>query len=370
MSRNVRYALLVLVLFLAWLLSGVFVDTPANQTEGRDKPLTHVDVITSSARLYQPSLSFNAHTEPFRLVNLRAETSGPLVATDVPEGAEVKRGRVVGKIATEARLLRVVEARSLLNQVRLEYEGALELQGKGLLADAEIARNKFSVDSAKAALDAAQRELSRVEITAPFDGILNERLYEIGDYIQPGQIFAEFLQLDPLKAVFQVSETEVIALDPEQPVEFVLADGRKLTGSFLFRSAKANRQSRAFKVEAVFENPDNLILADLTGRISIALRPVEAHSVPAAVLSLDTEGQLIVKTLNSDQIVGSYRVKIVEDSTDSIWVTGLPEVIDVIVAGYEYVGIGEKVKASRRSQARRANGEKTLNLNALATVGS
>lgn len=348
MSRNVRYALIILVLILAWLISGLFVsdDEPENETETTE--LTHVGIMSSTVAFFQPSLKFNARTEPYRLVNLRAETNGPLISTDINEGSEVIQGSVLGRIDTESRQLRVQEAQSLLQQARLDYKGALELKAKGLLSDAEIARNKFSVDSAKASLKAAELELSRVEFSAPFDGILNERFYEVGDYIQQGQIFAEFLQIDPIKAVFQVPESEVLFLDPEMPLTLVLSDGQQLKGDFLYRSAKANQTSRAFKVEAVFENPDNRILADLIGIISVELKPVKAHSVPASVLSLNTEGDLVIKTLDADQTVNSYPVEIIADSANSVWVTGLPELVDVIVTGYEYVGVGEQVRASRK----------------------
>lgn len=351
MSRNVRYALIILASIIVWLASGLLVSKDgAEQEPAKAAELTHVGVVSSSAVFYQPSLRFNAHTEAFRQVNLRAETSGPLISTRVQEGTEVAQGTVVGEIDKESRELRVLEARSLLEQTRLEYKGALELKAKGLLSDAEVARNKFSMDSAEASLNAAELELARVEITAPFDGILNERFYEIGDYIQQGQIFAEFLQINPIKAVFQVSEAEVIGLDPEEPLILRLTDGLEMTGEFLFRSAKADQNNRAFKVEAVFENPDNHILADLTGRITVALKPVKAHSVPASLLSLDTQGDLIIKTLDSGQTISSYRVEVVADSVDSVWVTGLPDLVDVIATGYEYVGVGEQVRVTRKEQ--------------------
>jgi len=359
-SRNVRYALIIFALIIAWLLSGFFVGNDDLEEKSTTSDLTHVDVLASTAQPYRPSLSFNARTEPFRLVNLRAETSGPLIAADTMKGAEVAEGTVVGRIDVEGRLLRVMEARSLLEQTQLEYKGALDLQSKGLLSDIEIARNKFSVDSAKASLNSTELELARVEIVAPFDGILNERFYEVGDYLQQGQIFAEFLQLDPLKAVFQVSENEVAELDPTTPITLRLGDGRQIEGRLLFRSAKADKENRAFKVEAVFDNPGNLILADLTGRVSISLKPVKAHSVPASVLSLNTAGRLSIKTVNSDYVVNSYPVEIVTDSDDSVWVTGLPDSVDVIVAGYEYVGNGEKVKVSYQRVDAPTDSELTL----------
>ena len=102
MSRNVRYALIVLAVIIVWLLSGVFSndDDALTKPEDENKNLTHVEAVSSEAVLYQPSISFNARTEPYRIVSLRAETEGPLIATDVAEGAEVETGTVVGQIDT------------------------------------------------------------------------------------------------------------------------------------------------------------------------------------------------------------------------------------------------------------------------------
>ena len=233
----------------------------------------------------------------------------------------------------------------------MEYQGALELYAKGLLAESELARNKFLLDAALAALESAEWALSRINIVAPFDGILNERHLELGDFIQRGQVYAELLQLDPIKAVFQISESEVNTLNPDKPLQLKLTDGRELSGTFLFRSAKADQHSRAFKVEAVFDNPDQAVLADLTGVISTAAKQVMAHAVPAAVLSLDTAGQLIVKTVDQANIVAAHPVTIVSDDKESVWITGLPERAKVIVAGYEYAGIGEQVRVALRTDA-------------------
>ena len=351
-SRNVRYALIIFVTINVWLLSGLLVSDNETEDKAAEPKLTLVGAQVSAAAYHRPALSFNARTEPFRLVSLSAETQGPLVAADIAEGSEVDKGAVVGRIDVEGREFRLSEARSLLEQAQLEYQGALNLQDKGLLSDAEIARNKAVADSAKAAAKLAELELARVEMTAPFDGVLNERFYEVGDYLQKGQVFAEFLQLHPLKAVFQVSESEVIALDPSEPLLLELADGRQLEGKLLFRSAMADKNSRAFKVEAVFDNPGNQVLADLTGRISVSLKPVKAHTIPASVLSLDTQGRLSIKTVDANQIVVAYPVEVISDRRDSVWVTGLPDTVDVIVTGYEYVGVGEKVKVFYRDQRR------------------
>ena len=117
MSKNIRYALIVFALLLLWLFSGVLTnrDTAGHRSaDSSEDRLTQVEVIDSRARNYQPHMRFNARTEPYRLISLRAETSGPIVATDIAEGSFVETGAVVGKIATEDRQFRVVEARARL----------------------------------------------------------------------------------------------------------------------------------------------------------------------------------------------------------------------------------------------------------------
>ena len=38
-----------------------------------------------------------------------------------------------------------------------------------------------------------------------------------------------------------------------------------------------------------------------------------------------------------------YKVKIVRDTTDGIWLSGLPDKVEVIIVGQEYVVDGRKV---------------------------
>jgi multidrug efflux system membrane fusion protein len=58
-------------------------------------------------------------------------------------------------------------------------------------------------------------------------------------------------------------------------------------------------------------------------------------------VSLGTDGTLGVKTVNAENIVEFFAIQVVKAQIDGIWVTGLPDVADVITVGQGYVNEGE-----------------------------
>ena len=353
MTKNVRYALIILVLVLGWLFSGLIInsdDTDESLSES-DQPenLIRVQVSDIAEETYSPSLNISARTEAFRIVEIKAETSGQIEATPIAEGEFVKAGVELARLRIDDRSFRVQEAQAGLDQATLDYEGALKLLAKELVSEIQVARVKASVDAAKANLEFRKVELSRTLLRAPFDAVLNERKLEVGSYLQPGQTFAELLQLDPIKAVALVSGDEVLDLERGAPVELQLSNGDVLLGELRYVSAKADVATRAFRVEAFFENPDNKVSADLTGNLIVPRAQAKAHRIPASIVSLNSAGDLQVKWVDQDDVVRASEIVILHDDRSSLWVSGLPEKVRIIVVGQEYVSIEEKVAPIPRS---------------------
>jgi multidrug efflux system membrane fusion protein len=59
-------------------------------------------------------------------------------------------------------------------------------------------------------------------------------------------------------------------------------------------------------------------------------------------MTLNNTGDLGIRAV-VDGLAKFYKVKIVRDTSDGIWLSGLPEKIEVIVVGQEYVIDGRKV---------------------------
>src|SRR3546814_18589843 len=55
----------------------------------------------------------------------------------------------------------------------------------------------------------AEVELGYTTIRAPFNGVIDERLAELGDFVDRGDTIARLVDLDPMLTVTQVTERDV-----------------------------------------------------------------------------------------------------------------------------------------------------------------
>ncbi|MEK9861036.1 MAG: efflux RND transporter periplasmic adaptor subunit, partial [Alphaproteobacteria bacterium] len=197
--------------------------------------------------------------------------------------------------------------------------------------------------SAEAAIDRAAEELARVEIRAPFNGLLESDTAELGTLMQPGALCATVIDLDPIKFVGFMPEAELARISIGQTATTRLVDGREVDGIVRFVARSADPQTRTFRVEIEAENPDLSIGDGQSADIAIATEGTAAHLVPSSALTLDDQGDLGLRVVAEDNLVAFYPVTLLRDTPDGALVTGLPEQVDIIIVGQEFVSNGGQV---------------------------
>ena len=70
---------------------------------------------------------------------------------------------------------------------------------------------------------------------------------------------------------------------------------------------------------------------------------VAAHLLPASVLTLNDDGTLGIRSVTSDSTAAFLPVTLLRDTREGVWLAGLPETVDVITLGQEYVENGVRV---------------------------
>lgn len=325
-------------------------------------------------------------TQAARQVDVRSETSAIVTSEPLRKGARVEAGdamcvldpgtRGAGLDEARARLAeaqsripeaeaRVEEARARLQEAEINQNAASRLGKDGFAsqtrvagADAATAAAKAGVTSATAGLSAArsgieaatasvakaEKEIERLVIAAPFSGLLESDTAELGSLLQPGALCATVIQLDPIKLIGFVPETEVnrVKLGAQAGARLA-AGGREVVGNVTFLSRSADTQTRTFRVEIEVPNADLSIRDGQTVEIIIASAGVKAHLIPQSALTLNDEGNLGVRLVDAEAVVAFAPVDIMRDTAKGVWVTGLPETADVIVVGQEYVTAGVTV---------------------------
>ncbi|WP_368187540.1 efflux RND transporter periplasmic adaptor subunit [Aestuariibius sp. HNIBRBA575] len=243
---------------------------------------------------------------------------------------------------------RVANADATLESARasvISAEAAVEGARAGIVgADASIESAAASVQSARAGIQAAaagvaaaEREIERLSITAPFEGLLETDAAELGSLLQPGSACATIIQLDPIKLVGFVPETDVSKVHVGALAGARLASGDEVRGRVTFLSRSADPDTRTFRVEVEVPNADLAIRDGQTAEILVASDGRSAHLLPQSALTLNDGGDLGVRVVDADQKAAFMPVSVLRDTVEGIWLTGLPDAVDVIVVGQEFV---------------------------------
>lgn len=299
---------------------------------------------------YTQTVSVRGRTQAFRLVDIRAETAGRVVATPAARGARVQAGDVLCEIAVDTRETDLQEAISREEQARLEFQGGQDLFERELISRSALAQLRTTYDAAIAAVRRAELALERTKIRAPFAGIVETRAVEVGDYMDMGGQCASLFDDNPMLLVGQVPEQDVNKLDIGTRVTGIMVTGERINGELTYLARAADPVSRSYRIEVRLESQQTPIRQGISTEILLDASQISAHLVPPSSVTLDDAGLLGVKTLNQDNEVEFHRVQIVGESTRideaGFWVTGLPDEVVLITVGQELVFEGQTVNAN------------------------
>ncbi|BFM10461.1 multidrug efflux RND transporter periplasmic adaptor subunit VmeJ [Simiduia litorea] len=347
--KNYRMAIIFSVVVLVWMSTGLIAREPEQTTASATPNVSapaNVQAQVIQAQTYSPSLIIRARTEPNRAVQLKAEVSGRVEALPIKEGASVKQGDVICRLAEEDRALKVQEAEVNLRKAQIDFDGSQRLKVQGYQSQSAIAAAEAQLAQARSLLKRHELELAYTKIRAPFDGILNSRHVEIGTFMQRGDVCASVIDLDPLVVAGQVSENEIAGLRVGSLAQVQLA-GTSRQGEVRYISRDALEHTRSFLVEVSVANPGMKIPGGLTTNLTAQLASFNAQSLSPALLTLDDAGKLGVRIIDEQSRVQFVNVQIVGDSAEGVWVTGLPDTALLITVGQEYVAVGEQVTYQR-----------------------
>ena len=166
---------------------------------------------------------------------------------------------------------------------------------------------------------------------------------EIGDYMQAGSPCATVVDMNPFLVVGQVSETDVSKIEPGTVGTAKLVSGQTVEGIIRYIGKTADEATRTFRVEMEIPN-DELTLRDgVTTEMVIPSHAIETHRIPPAILTLNDQGDVGVRTVDAESRVHFTPVRVLEDTREGVWVAGLPKEITIITVGQDFVTEGQTV---------------------------
>lgn len=365
-------------------------------TEEEANAVRKVGVVaqTMEAQEIDSAVILRGQTAAARKVELRSESSGQVISAPLRKGkyvvkdtvmceldpgtleatlAEAKASLAEAEAARPEAQARVVEAKAMLREAEINARAASELSKNGFASETQVANAEAAIESARASVEAAsggqssaearilsakasiasvEKEIDRLTIEAPFDGIIEDDTAELGSLMQPGSLCGTVIQLDPIKVVGFVPETEVNRIDLGAKAGARLTTGQQVVGIVTFLSRSADETTRTFRVEIDVPNADLNIREGQTAEVAISAPGEMAHLLPQSSLTLNDEGDLGVRVVDTGDVARFMPVSVLRDTVDGIWVSGLPQTVSVIVVGQEYVVDGVAVAPTYREASK------------------
>ena len=327
-------------------------------------PVPVASVLSRTVPIY---LDYIGTTEAIRTVTLQAQVTGYLATRGAPDGADVKQGELLYQIDPRdyQAALNQVKAQAQHDAAVQDYARVSQNRNSVLSKDGWVAKDTFDQTTSNfhqseatlaadaAAIQTAQLKLGYTEIRAPFDGRLGKSLVHEGALINAaGTQFNTLVELDPIYATFNPSETELAAITKARlqgsiPVDVQTSDDAqpKFSGTLSFLDNAVDRSTGTITARATISNPGHKLLPGefVHVRVHVADQP-DALLVPQVALGSSQLGRFVYvvgKDGKAEQHIvsagASYGSLIVIDK-------GVNEGDRIIVGNLQKIGVGAPVQ--------------------------
>lgn len=306
---------------------------------------------------------------------ITSRVQGYLFTQNYREGSFVKKGDLLFTVDPRPFQAAQAQAKAQLAQAQAQQkqsqitadryrplvkDGVVSQQEYDVANQTNLA-NIAAVEAAKANLVNAELNLSYTRITSPIDGIAGIRQANIGDLVSGTTPLTTISQVDPIYAVFPISEQEYLkaarilnAFDPNiagnnapKKLELYLADESRYSqdGTFSFADRQVNVNTGTITLKALFPNKGNILRPGQFAKVRAnVMERKNAILVPQRSV-IETQGSYFVATVDSENKIDLVKVTPGE-RVGSMWLieSGLKAGDKVVVEGVQKVKTGMVVK--------------------------
>ena len=301
LPRLALLAAVVMILILAGLVKNKSASIASEKAAGMKQERPPINAVTLALQptAISDRINLPGSIEAWTTLNLLSKINGTVEEVLIREGQLVSKGDVLARVEDEDYRIAVERARSAYELARSEYERDRAIYAKGVIPTAEYDANRTRMETAKADLENAELQLSRCTITAPMRGIIRKIDAKVGLQLAVGDPLAEILEIDRLKAVVGIPESEVAAVRGLTTVDISLQalDNRTVTGRVHFLSSSPETVARLFRLELAIDNAGGEILPGMFFRADVIKNTVpDAVVVPFySVISRNNEQYVFIE---------------------------------------------------------------------------
>jgi RND family efflux transporter MFP subunit len=324
-------------------------------TRAQERPPASVQIARATVRDLAPAVRAAGIVRSRAAADLSSSVAGRLQWV-AEAGTAVAAGELVARLDTRELGLVRAEQAARVNRASVNLKG-LDRELERLRASGN-AVSRFNVDQAQSNRDLAAADLevarallaqtddqlARSRLTAPFAGIVSDRVRRAGEEVARGDVIARLVNPDELEIRLFVPLRYVRAIRPGDVVN-VTAERRAFTAAVSSIVPAGDPRTQSFEVLVKAPSVDGLLAPGTTVEVELPLgEPQRRLAVPRDALVIRAAG-LYVYRVGADQRAERIEVKAGVADGDWIAVDGKLAAGDrVIVRGAELLRGNEKLQ--------------------------
>ena len=320
--------------------------TNSNGAKGPATAGTAIEVIKVQTTKLAQSITAVGSLRSDESVVIRPEISGRVAEILFTEGARVAKGAPLIRLDASIQRAELAQAEANLSLNKSKLDRALDLQKKGFISSQakDEAENNYRV--AQAAYDLAAAKLTKLEVKAPFSGIVGLRLISIGDYVKDGQDIVNLEGVDPLKVDLKVPEIFLTKVTLGQALQIALDafPDKTFDGRVFAINPLVDANGRSIVIRAIVKNGEARLRPGMFARVRLLLsESQDSLTVPEQALFPVGDDQYLYKVI--DGRAQRLKVAIGQRRQGQVEVTqGLKAGDIVVTAGQPKLKDGAPVK--------------------------
>ncbi|MGR3503984.1 efflux RND transporter periplasmic adaptor subunit [Pseudaestuariivita sp.] len=273
--------------------------------------------------------------------DLSFQVPGYLSVLDAPRGSVVAKGTQLAALDLDPFERAVERAELTLAQAERDLERSQTLASRNVASEVRAQDAGTARDLAEVALRDAREALADAQLTAPFDGIVADRLVATFTNISPGQPIVRVHNLSETRVEFDLPERILGMIGDPSLAEFsTVLPGQTEAVPLAFREiqAETGRVGQSYTISLVVEGEvPPRVLPGKTVTVTARLpRTGDAVAVPASAVITRPDGQTAVVAVDGE--AGVLRPTITPVEVRST--TGVDLLIEGVAPGTEIVELG------------------------------
>lgn len=251
------------------------------------------------------------------------EMGGILTQLNVAEGQFVQKGAVIGKVDDSIIQEQIAQQKIQLGLAKTTYERQKALWDKNIGTEIQYLQAKNSYEALQQGITITEKQLSKVNIYAPYSGVVEQIITKQGQVVGPGSPIIRLVGLSSLYVQADVPE-DYLAQVRRGTKTLVRLDAinQEYMTTVKRINATINPQSRAFTVE-VGVPKSRLVKPNLIANLKINdYTNQNALLVPSNVVSEDADGHqflfLVENEKNGFATVKKQQVQVGRSTQDHL----------------------------------------------------